>query len=95
MNNKFDVETMKRIRDDIDLMHYKLTSCRQDCNQNGLIDGYELMCRVSGMLSDVIVQSLEGEIGAAEPQGYIQNKLAQSKRITDKLYDKYYTESRS
>jgi hypothetical protein len=72
-NGKFDIETVKQIRDQIDQIQRIAMDKFQDHELFNTIDN---LARVAGMFADIKVQELDGHVETADPQGYIKGNLS-------------------
>lgn len=79
LKDKFTVEDMKELDQRINKIFYQVTHANTTTSAGvtelqllGVIDH---LCRVSGMLSDMIEQQLEGHIETFDPYSYLNRKL--------------------
>jgi hypothetical protein len=80
LSDKFTIEEIKDLNSRINKVFYNATvwQTRQATTEmeQQLIDCIDHLCRVSGMLSDMIEQDLKGDIVTSDPLRYLQGKLS-------------------
>jgi hypothetical protein len=80
LKDKFTVEDMKALDQRLNRIFYQVTNYQTRSNAGvtelQLLDTIDHLCRVSGMLCDVIEQQLDGHIETSEPHSYIDKKLS-------------------
>ena len=79
LKDKFTIDDMKALDQRLNHIYYQVTHYQTRSNAGltelQLLDTIDHLCRMSGMLCDVIEQQLEGHIETSEPHRYIDRKL--------------------
>ncbi|MDO6849238.1 hypothetical protein Q4S57_14855 [Priestia megaterium] len=74
---RFDIETLKKIRDDLQEIHSTAISNYHDYHDYPeLMDTIDHLARVANMFANDKIESLENNNLRADPQGYIVSKLS-------------------
>ncbi|WP_026567256.1 hypothetical protein [Bacillus sp. UNC41MFS5] len=80
LKDKFTIEDMKELDYRINQIFYQVTHTNTTTTvgvtELQLLGVIDHLCRVSGMLSDMIEQQLEGHIETYDPHSYIDRKLS-------------------
>ncbi|MGD7021942.1 hypothetical protein ACQCVK_05075 [Rossellomorea vietnamensis] len=80
LDDKFTVEEMKALKARINKLFYNTTHWKTRSKstetERELINSIDYLCRVSGMLTDMIYRDLEGHIETSDPMNYIDSKMS-------------------
>ncbi|MCM2533301.1 hypothetical protein NDK43_13975 [Neobacillus pocheonensis] len=80
LKDKFTVDDIKELDQRLNRIFYQVTHYQTRSNAGQveiqLLDVIDRICRVSGMLCDLIEQHLEGNIETNDPYRYIDGKLS-------------------
>ncbi|GAB1807800.1 MULTISPECIES: hypothetical protein [Priestia] len=72
--SRFDIETLKKIRDDLQEIHSTAISNYHDYPE--LMDTIDHLARVANMFANDKIENLVNSNLRADPQGYIVSKLS-------------------
>jgi hypothetical protein len=79
LKDKFTVQDTKELNERINSIYYQVTHANTrttvGVTELQLLGVIDYLCRVSGMLCDVVEQQLEGHIETFDPHRYIDMKL--------------------